>query len=167
MFFTCCSCPKEGEVSRSVERDASSQRVLQWLRSHPVNARSKALRHCISVLLSRWLSSLCSYEWYYNGRRLDTSNLSSSTYYVHNASVDGSLHIKTWSASTQGYYHCHAVNTAGVTMSPVCFVQEAGTRLTTFSWSVCSRAAGLGRPLSSVDVSVCPSATLMLKYIGN
>ena len=70
----------------------------------------------ISVLLSRWLSSLCSYEWHYNGRHLDTSNLSSSTYYVHNASVDGSLHIKTWSASTQGYYHCHAVNTAGVTM---------------------------------------------------
>jgi len=27
MFFTCCSCPQEGEMSRSVERDASSQVV--------------------------------------------------------------------------------------------------------------------------------------------
>ena len=71
-----------------------------------------------------------SYEWYYNGGRLNTSNMTSSTHYMHNASVDGSLYLKmSLSKSSQGYYQCRAVNVAGVAMSNVSFVQEAGTIL--------------------------------------
>ena len=70
-----------------------------------------------------------SYEWYYNSLRLNISDLPSSTFYVHNASVDGSLYIKTWSPSTHGYYQCRAINVAGVAMSRVAFLQQAGAIL--------------------------------------
>jgi len=45
---------------------------------------------------------------------------------MHNASVDGGLYLKMSSKSSQGYYQCRAVNVAGVAMSDVSFVQEAG-----------------------------------------
>jgi len=80
-----------------------------------------------------------SYEWNYNGQRLNTSNPTSAKHYAaQNASVDGALYLKTRSKSTQGYYQCRAVNVAGVAMSNVSFVQEAGTitKLATLNWSL-------------------------------
>jgi len=51
--------------------------------------------------------------------------MTSSTHYVHNSTVDGSLYVNTWSKFTEGYYQCRAINVAGVAMSNVSFVQEA------------------------------------------
>ena len=78
-----------------------------------------------------------SYEWYYNGRRLDTSDRTLSTHYAHNASLHGALYLKTTSKSTHGYYQCRAVNVAGVAMSNVSFVQEAGTITQLLSFNFC------------------------------
>lgn len=102
-----------------------------WIR-HGISNKHAVSKASVSTssTLSSNCCECCRYEWYYNGLRLDTWNRTTWKHYnTHNSSVDGALYLKTRSKSTQGYYQCYAVNVAGVAMSNVSFVQEAGIRL--------------------------------------
>jgi len=67
----------------------------------------------------------CRFEWYFNGRQMETSSASNSERFVKDSSTDGTLHLKT-RPSDVGYYQCRAINHIGVAMSNISRLVEAG-----------------------------------------
>jgi hypothetical protein len=69
------------------------------------------------------------YEWLFNGQLMSTSAAANADRYLRDPTVDGTLHLKTRSTDTQGYYQCRAISPLGVAMSNVTHLEEAGSYL--------------------------------------